>query len=409
VTPRQFNVPSSTMRHPLHSGPAAVSLLAAFILGCSGDTLEPAPGTTTASLAAGERHACLARATRTWCWGAGSDGQLGVGVTPTAAAPTELPDSIEFVALTAGQFHTCGLDREGLAFCWGSDRDGELGLGAPAAERCGVFNCATRPLPVAGGLRFQALAAGTRSTCGLTTARLVYCWGLNSLGQLGTADAVEQCEDGPCSRTPLAEGSGRSFVSLTAARMHTCALDADGVAFCWGFLAVPVAGKHTEPSFQPNARAIEGVRFRQLSAGTRHTCGVTSDGRAYCWGADAVGAGPDLLEADHPVAVTGGIRFRSVHSGSVSSCGLDDSGAAFCWGANASGEVGTTPVGGTQVFDHPVAVSGGLTFRALEAGSSTYCGITDDERIACWGRGEFGELGAGNANSVAPVFVAGVE
>ena len=409
VAPRRFSVPSSTMRHLRHSGPAAVSLLAAFILGCSGDTLEPGPGTTTASLAVGERHACLARATRTWCWGTGSDGQLGIGVTVTAAAPTELPDGIEFVALDAGQFHTCGLDAEGVAFCWGSDRDGQLGLGAPAAERCGVFPCATRPQPVAGGLRFEALAAGARSTCGLTTTHRVYCWGLNSLGQLGIADAVEQCEDGPCSRTPLAEGSGRSFVSLTAARMHTCALAADGAAFCWGFLSVPVAGRHTEPSFQPNARPIEGFSFRQLSAGTRHTCGVTSDGRAYCWGADAVGAGPDLLEADHPVAVAGGIRFRSVHSGFVTSCGLDDSGAAFCWGANASGEVGTTPVGGTQVFDHPVAVSGGLTFRALEAGSSTYCGITDDERVACWGRGEFGELGAGNANSVAPVFVAGVE
>ena len=198
-------------------------------------------------------------------------------------------------------------------------------------------------------------------------------------------------------------------MSLTAARMHTCAIAADGTAFCWGFLAVPVAGRHTEPSFQPNAEPVEGIRFRQLSAGTRHTCGVASDDKAYCWGSDAVGAGPDLLEADHPVAVTGGIRFRSVHSGGVSSCGLDDAGAAFCWGANASGEVGTMPVGGTQVFDRPVAVSGGLTFRALAAGSSTYCGITEDERVACWGRGEFGELGAGNANSTAPVFVAGVD
>ena len=390
-------------------GSATASLLAVFILACSGDTLEPTADAAGRFIAAGDRHVCLTRETRTWCWGAGAEGQLGIGATPVVARPTLLSDEIEFVSLTAGQVHTCGLDREGTAFCWGSDRDGQLGLGQPSAERCGVFECASRPQPVAGGLKFRALAAGGRSTCGLTTARVVYCWGLNDLGQLGTASDGDQCEDGRCSRTPLAEASGRTYVSITGGRSHVCGLDDKGTTFCWGFLAVPVEGKHTEPSFEPDAAQIEAPRFHQLSAGSRHTCGLTADGSAYCWGADAIGAGPAQLEADHPVAVAGGIRFRSVHSGSLSSCGLDEVGAAFCWGSNPTGEIGTTPVGSTQLFDHPVEVAGGLTFQALEAGSSTYCGVTDDERVACWGRGEFGELGAGSADSPTPVFVAGLE
>jgi alpha-tubulin suppressor-like RCC1 family protein len=50
-------------------------------------------------------------------------------------------------------------------------------------------------------------------------------------------------------------------------------------------------------------------------------------------------------------------------------------------------------------------VSGGLRFRTLDPGNSTYCGITDQEATFCWGRGEFGELGSGHADVTTPVQV----
>jgi alpha-tubulin suppressor-like RCC1 family protein len=357
-------------------------------------------------MALGDRHACLSRQSRTSCWGAGPEGQLGIGVTPVDTTPTLLPDSIPFVALAAGQAHTCGLDASGAAFCWGSDRDGQLGLGAPAAERCNALPCATRPQPVAGSIRFRALTAGLRFTCGLTVDGLAYCWGLNDAGQLGTAADAETCVEGRCSHTPLAEASGRTFTSITAGLSHVCALDRESTTFCWGWDGPSGTGSGHHSTFTPDAYPVEGPTFRQLSAGGYHTCGLENDGSAYCWGIDAIGAGPTLLESDHPVAVIGGIRFRSLHAARVTVCGLDTSGAAYCWGPNPSGEIGREPVGGLQRFDEPVAVSGGLRFELLEPGSSTYCGITADEAVFCWGRGEYGELGAGNSNSTSPVAVA---
>ncbi len=38
---------------------------------------------------------------------------------------------------------------------------------------------------MSGGLTFTALAAGSRHTCGLTSAAAVYCWGDNFSGELG--------------------------------------------------------------------------------------------------------------------------------------------------------------------------------------------------------------------------------
>jgi alpha-tubulin suppressor-like RCC1 family protein len=393
------------MSSPLRHYPSF--LLYVLLAACSGeDSMQPTPPAAAPALALGDRHACLMHHGRAVCWGTGSDGQLGIGSTPADTIPSILPDSIDFLALTAGQAHTCGLDSAGAAFCWGSDRDGQLGLGATAAERCGAFPCATRPQPVAGNLQFTALTAGQRFTCGLTSAGKVYCWGLNDVGQLGTAADGETCVEGRCSHTPLVEASSRTFTSISAGLSHVCALDRGGTTYCWGWDGPggTIAQGH-HPTFTPEAYAVEGPTFRQLSAGGYHTCAITNDGSGYCWGIDAIGAGPTLLEAKDPVAVIGGIRFRSMHAGRITTCGLDTEGAAYCWGPNPNGEIGTEPVGGLERFDQPVAVSGGLRFQALEAGASTYCGITEEEAVFCWGRGEFGELGAGHSNSASPVAV----
>jgi alpha-tubulin suppressor-like RCC1 family protein len=391
---------------PPHQTPAIPALLL-LLVACSGsENLQPNPTPASGSvIALGDRHVCLRHQGRTLCWGTGTDGQLGIGSTPVDTTPTALPTSIEFVALAAGQAHTCGLDPDGAAFCWGSDRDGQLGLGSPAAERCGAFPCATLPQPVAGDHRFQGLTAGHRFTCGLTTSSQVFCWGLNDVGQLGSEDDGETCVEGRCSRTPLPETSGRTFTSITAGLSHVCALDREGTTFCWGWDGPSGTGEGHHPTFTPNAYRVEGPAFGQLTAGGYHTCARTNDGSGYCWGIDAVGAGPTMLEADHPVAVIGGIRFRSIRAARVTTCGLDPEGAAYCWGPNLNGEIGREPVGSLERFDEPVAVSGGLRFQTLAPGYSTYCGVTEDEAVFCWGRGEFGELGTGQDNSATPVSV----
>ena len=91
---------------------------------------------------------------------------------------------------------------------------------------------------------------------------------------------------------------------MTAALNHSCALEAGGAAYCWGFQAGTTAGGNRIPQFGPQVVAVTGgLAFRQISAGGWHTCGVALSGSAYCWGIDALGAGSAVLEADAPVAV----------------------------------------------------------------------------------------------------------
>lgn len=380
--------------------------LVVLLPACS-DTTAPTPVDASLALAVGGQHACAVTENAIRCWGKGTDGQLGFGGTPVDTTPVTVAGAPPLVSLVAGSAHTCGLDSEGKAYCWGSNRDGQLGT-LEQVEVC-PLPCATTPRPVAGGLRFQVLAAGNEYTCGVTSEGSTYCWGLNDIGQLGTTAANESCLRGPCSRVPIRVQTERTFRALTAGIYHTCALDPAGAAFCWGFQLGTPEKMHIHPQFSPEVTAMPGgLAFQQISAGGLHTCGVTGAGVAYCWGIDAIGAGPTPLESDVPVRVGGNHRFRSVYSAGRTSCGLVDDGSAYCWGPNSDGEVGTEPIGSTVRFDLPTAVSGGLHFTALAPGHSTYCGITTSDGIACWGRGTSGELGSGHEDSTWPVPVSGM-
>lgn len=388
--------------------PARSTLTACLTLltACGEDAgTGPSPG-PAAVLALGGQHACHADESGTRCWGAGSEGQLGIGLTPADTTPVLLSGAPVFVQLVAGADHTCGLDAEGLAYCWGSNSDGQLGT-TSTLQQC-PLPCALTPEPVAGQLRFLTLTAGRRHTCGIALDGRAHCWGLNDVGQLGVAEAGQTCVDGPCSRIPVAVQSAHSFIAVTAGIYHSCAVEAGGDAFCWGFHPGTTEGGNRIPQFRPEVRSVPGVAFRQISAGGWHTCGATGADVGYCWGIDAIGAGPTPLESDLPVAVGGGHRFRTVYSGGSTSCGLEQNGTAYCWGPNVNGEVGVEPAGSAVRYDLPVPVSGGLRFTTLAAGESSYCGITASEAIACWGKGTSGQLGSGHLDSARPITVPGL-
>ena len=47
------------------------------------------------------------------------DGQLGDGTTTSSLNPIRVIGGIIFTQISAGRFHTCGLNATGQAFCWG--------------------------------------------------------------------------------------------------------------------------------------------------------------------------------------------------------------------------------------------------------------------------------------------------
>ncbi len=212
------------------------------------------------ALSAGGYHTCgLESSGAAHCWGDNEEGQLGDGTTNPSSEPGAVAGGYTFVALSAGGFHTCGITASG-SYCWGYDADGELGTGATSApEVCnGQFPCGTTPVAVAGGHDFAALSAGQYHSCGLqATNGAAYCWGNSELGQLGTGVTGPELCSGqyPCSSLPLAVARGLSYAVMSSGAYHTCAVTTTEAAYCWGINADGQIGAASTESCQTQGTA----------------------------------------------------------------------------------------------------------------------------------------------------------
>jgi alpha-tubulin suppressor-like RCC1 family protein len=250
------------------------------------------------SIDAGAEHTCgLTSNGKAYCWGRNDKGQLGDGTTTARSAPEAVTGNHTFQAIVAGGFnigHTCALTNSGDTYCWGSNERGQLGNGSGGL---GAEDLTPYPVPaqVSGAPTFVSLTVGLgRHTCGLTSAGDAYCWGENSFGALGDGSTTDRT-------TPVPVSGGIEFSLVIAGGFigHTCALASGGAAYCWGENSVGQVGdKSTDDRLEP-AHVSGHHSFTTLDAGFRHTCGLASD-VLYCWGsggAGQLGNGSDLPES----------------------------------------------------------------------------------------------------------------
>jgi alpha-tubulin suppressor-like RCC1 family protein len=350
------------------------------------------------------------------------DSTITVPFTTGATAP---PTNLVFASVSTGFYHTCGVTTGGDAYCWGNNETGALGDGTAASS--------ITPVRVTGGLTFAMLSAGDSHTCGVTTAGAAYCWG----GQFGLlfGDGGTTVQS-----TPVAIALGRTWAAVSAGDYYDCGVTTTGAAYCWGDGTLGQLGADLASGTIPvgsimGVAVAGGLTFAEVSAGDVVSCGITTSAAAYCWGKNDLGGlgigsstGPEdcpvyqgglprdsntiHLPCSHtPVAVTGGLKFSTVSAMSNGACGLTETGDAYCWGPNWNGELGNGTTTGPETCwvypcgTLPTAVTGGVTFTALDAGYVRACGLTATGAAYCWGDGQIGD--GIIRNYLAPVPIAG--
>ena len=80
-----------------------------------------------------------------------------------------------------------------------------------------------------------------------------------------------------------------TFASVTAGHFHSCALEADGTAWCWGEGSNGALGNNSTETARVPGLVSTQVKFSLLEGGSDNTCGVTPGGLAYCWGRNVDG------------------------------------------------------------------------------------------------------------------------
>jgi alpha-tubulin suppressor-like RCC1 family protein len=329
-------------------------------------------------------HTCAIHAADSslWCWGGNGRGQSGT-VGTTIDVPTLFDDG-EWVDVTVGGEHSCGVRADGRVLCWGMALTGQLGHD-PGTQKA-------EPLALEGE-DWIGVNAGPTSSCGWREGGRAFCWGATDYGQLGNGETIH-------SLTPVRVGTDDDWRSVSVNYAHSCAIKTDNRLFCWGTNDIGRLGIGSSVSSETPVQVPGG--WTQVAAGVHHTCALDLNSWAWCWGLNAegqLGVGATPPGSSSPLAVSVDGPFDALAAGDHFNCALRDTGTLFCWGDNGFGQLG---IGNTN--DQPIPQSveaGGNAFLNLGLGNRHACAVQDDppsSRLMCWGSAGRGEIG----DTVAP-------
>jgi alpha-tubulin suppressor-like RCC1 family protein len=271
-----------------------------------------------------------------------------------------------------GYYHSCGIRTDGSLWCWGANSVGELGTGQSSGSPV--------PAPVAPTMTWSSLAvSGNSASCAIRSDGTLWCWGYDSHGALGVADGLVRA-------TPTQIGTSQwRQISMGASR--TCGIQADGTLWCWGDNSLYGLGLgNPGPCLEcrtPMQVGSDGD-WVSVASGTQFTCATRTDHTLWCWGDIAIPGFP--ADHSHPIQIGTETSWDRVVAGDSHACATRRDQTTWCWGINL-----LDPALGAHIA--PTQVPGSQLWTTLTAGEDDTCGIASDHTLWCWGSNTLGQLG----------------
>ena len=324
-----------------------------------------------------------------YCWGENGlnfvgDGTVVDRVEPTAVDINGITNSKEFVHVTVSHSWGCGVTKDDEGWCWGHGTDGNLGQGTGTSS--------ATPVQVPGSWR--TIMANTddwsddNHVCGIQTDGSLHCWGYNGWSTVGDGTNTQR-------NSPAAVLGGMKWKSVSKGVLSTCGVTMEGEGLCWGYNAYSQLGDDTVTQrWAPFSVDAAQYAWKNIQANSISACGITYDDKSYCWGHNVtygeLGLG-DTTSRTVPTELTG-YTFRSFRGGEYGRCAITSDDDLYCWGVNTEGQVGNNTQG--THANSPQFVSSDVYQVAY--GSRTVCMIRNDGKAYCWGStDQVGHTGSG--------------
>ena len=353
---------------PSQPTPVAVTALGTNVI-------RVAAGTTTCAIRQGGSLWCWGNNLLGQVGDGTSSGDELVDGQPHRILPQQLALS-NIVSVAAGAGHTCAVEAGGDLHCWGSNSLGQIGNATTTGSACGSNVCRPSPTRVTALSTLVAdVAVGGRHTCAVTKDGRLYCWGENTTGQLGTGSTGgESCQPSlPCRSSPAqVTALGNDVAQVAAGGSHTCAVLKNGTLWCWGVNSSGQVGNGTQTGSQctlpggssfpicvtsPAQVTALGANVAQVVTAGDRTCARLKDRSLWCWGDNAwgeIGAPTDAdagINGAQPLPVRVVALGNDVTEVAISvehSCARTHAGSVWCWGNNTYGQVGDGTTAGSD-------------------------------------------------------------
>ena len=183
-------------------------------------------GNNAITISAGSYHTCVVMDNLSVsCWGDNWHGQLGDGSNDRKLEPVgiSLDSEYETKSLDSGSFHTCAVLINNSIYCWGFNSAGQIGNAELENSNTPTqMQLSDSQLP-------SNIASGFHHTCSLLEDNQIICWGDNSRGQLGDGTSISRH-----TAEMVSIPDDRSVMSISVGHRHSCAIFDDATLYCWG-------------------------------------------------------------------------------------------------------------------------------------------------------------------------------
>jgi alpha-tubulin suppressor-like RCC1 family protein len=330
-----------------------------------------AGGTDWKQVACGDNHTVAIKTDGTlWTWGSGTSGQLGTNTVISRSTPvTTFAGGTNWKQVFGGYRHTAAIKTDGTLWTWGANGYGRLGDNT-------IIN---RSIPVttfAGGTNWKQVSGGGFHTAAIKTDGTLWTWGRNSYGNLGDDTIISRS-------TPVTTfAGGTNWKQVAGGRLHTAALNDDGtnkILYLWGNNTFGQLGTNW---LSQNNQILQtfagGTNWKQVACGSDHTAAIKTDGTLWTWGVvtnGRLGNNTTITNRFTPVTTfAGGTNWKQVACGSDHTAAIKTDGTLWTWGANTSGQLGTNNTADRRT---PVTTfAGGTNWKQVAGGGNHTAVVT---------------------------------
>lgn len=311
--------------------------------------------------------------------------------------------------IAAGDAHTCAIASNDVVWCWGDNTYGQLGSSAHASIPNGYALSPVQAAALPGGRVARRITSGRDHVCALADDGTVWCWGYNGYGELGVSGGAQP--------DPVQVTLGGAATLVAAGGNSTCAVLANNSVYCWGRNNRGQLGKGSASALaQATPTVVTSIPSQfivsSLDVGALHTCATSTSGDTWCWGAFDNGrlgtnGSSDVFTPQRISTLASGMS-ADVAAGFDHTCAVIGT-AVWCFGRNNNGQLGVDPSVTTEGFP-PSAVQLSANARSVHVGTGFSCVVLVTNAVECFGINDNGQLGDATMNSprYTPAGVSGL-
>lgn len=343
--------------------------------------LQEAPRGCWASVSIGGQHTlAIAQDGTLWAWGSQANGQLGNNVTSgNVLNPTQISNNPNWAFVSAGEFYSLAIKKDGTLWGWGRNTDGQLGDGTTTQRNT--------PVQIGTATDWVGVYAGYAHSIARKSNNTLWTWGRNTSGQLGiNSTAVQQ--------TPIQVGTDTNWQTVSVGRNHTVAIKNNGELWAWGSNLFGQLGLGNYTNQLTPVRVGSGT-WKSIEAGDYYNVAIKTNNSLYSWGDNnfgQLGIG-NTTEQTSPVQIGTATDWKAIAAGLYNIYAIKTTGTLWACGDGGKGQIG---IGDFNQQNSLVQVGTATDWYSVFAGNEFAVAQKTTGTFYSWGDNQSGQLGNGS-------------